>query len=71
MLDVSFSDLRCRFQTGRSYVVSGIGRNRIYGYRNGVMCQLGDIERSEWIEMVRCHRLGRSWGIRPGICSAV
>ena len=53
MLDVSFSDLRCRFQTGRSYVVSGTGRNRIYGYRTGVMCQLGDIERSDWIQMVK------------------
>ena len=53
MPDVSFADLRCHFQTGQSYVVSGTGRNRIYGYRNGVMCQLGDIERSEWIEMVK------------------
>ena len=53
MLDVSFSDLRCRFQTGRSYVVSGTGRNRIYGYRTGVMCQLGDIERSDWIQKVK------------------
>ena len=53
MPDVSFADLRCRFQTGRSYVVSGTGRNRIYGYRTGVMCQLGDIERSDWIQMVK------------------
>lgn len=53
MSELSFATLRCRFQTGRSYVVSGTGRNRIYGYRNGVMCQLGDIERSEWIEMVK------------------
>ena len=53
MPDVSFSDLRCRFQTGRSYVVSGTGRNRIYGYRTGVMCQHGDIERSDWIQMVK------------------
>ena len=53
MPDVSFADLRCRFQTGRSYVVSGTGRNRIYGYRTGVMCQHGDIERSDWIQMVK------------------
>ena len=60
MPDVSFADLRCRFQTGRSYVVSGTGRNRIYGYRTGVMCQLGDIERSDWIQMVKdlIHRSG-------------
>ena len=53
MPDVSFADLRCRFQTDRSYVVSGTGRNRIYGYRTGVMCQLGDIERSDWIQIVK------------------
>ena len=53
MPDVRFADLRCRFQTGRSYVISGTGRNRIYGYRTGVMCQLGDIERSNWIQMVK------------------
>ena len=53
MSKFSFSDLRCRFQTGRSYVVSGEGRNRVYGYRNGVQCALGDLERSEWCELVR------------------
>lgn len=53
MSDLSFTDLRCRFQTGRSYVVSGEGRNRVYGYRNGVQCALGDLERSEWSELAR------------------
>ena len=53
MPDTSIADLRCRFQTGRSHVVSGTGRNRIYGYRTGVMCKLGDIERSDWIQMVK------------------
>ena len=53
MSELSFAALRCRYQTGRSYVVSGEGRNRIYGYRNGVQCDLGDIERKDWCEMVR------------------
>ena len=53
MSELSFAALPCHFQTGQSYVLSGTGRNRIYGYRNGVMCQLGDIERSEWIDMVK------------------
>ena len=53
MPELSFADLRCRFQTGRSYVISGEGRNRIYGYRNGVQCNKGDLERSEWCELVR------------------
>ena len=35
MSEISFADLRCRFQTGRSYIVSGEGRNRVYGYRSG------------------------------------
>lgn len=53
MSEISFADLRCHFQTGRSYVISGEGRNRVYGYRNGVQCNLGDIEQSEWRQMVR------------------
>ena len=53
MSEISFADLRCRFQTGRSFVVSGEGRNREYGYRNGVQCALGDLERSQWSELVR------------------
>ena len=53
MSELSFAALRCRFQTGRSYVISGEGRNRVYGYRTGVHCDLGDIERAEWADMVR------------------
>lgn len=49
----TFEDLRCRYRTGRSFVVSGTGRNRVYGYRNGVRCALGDIERSEWCDMAK------------------
>lgn len=51
--EMSFADLRCHFQTGRSFVISGTGRNRIYGYRTGVQCNLGDIERGDWIQMVK------------------
>ena len=53
MSELSFAALRCRFQTGRSYVISGEGRNRVYGYRTGVQCDLGDIERTEWADMIR------------------
>lgn len=51
--EMSFADLHCHFQTGRSYVISGTGRNRVYGYRTGVQCNLGDIERGDWIQMVK------------------
>lgn len=53
MSKITFEGLRCHYQAGRSYVVSGEGRNRIYGYRHGIQCNLGDIERSEWMQMVR------------------
>lgn len=51
--EIAFADLQCHFQTGRAYVISGEGRNRVYGYRSGVQCNLGDLEKSEWISMVR------------------
>ena len=47
-----FEDLRVRYRTGRSYVVSGSGRNKVMGYRNGYMTKLGDLERSEWKQLV-------------------
>lgn len=50
---LSFSDLRVHFRTGRSYVISGTGRNRKYGCRRGVMCNAGDIESSEWCRQVK------------------
>lgn len=52
MHEYKFSDLRCHCQTGRSYVISGEGRNRVCGYRNGIQCSLGDIEQKEWCKMV-------------------
>lgn len=45
---LTFEDLRCHFGTGRSYVISGTGRDRKTGYRTGVQTDVGDIEVSEW-----------------------
>lgn len=53
MRELTFDDLRCRHFTGRSYIQSGEGRNRVCGYRVGVQCSLGDIEQSAWFRMVR------------------
>lgn len=53
MRDLTFENLRCHYQTGRSYVISGEGRNRVYWYRNGVQCNIGDIEQREWCQMVK------------------
>ena len=50
---VQFSDLRVHYRTGRSYVISGTGKNRKYGYRQGVKCDIGDMEISEWCKAAR------------------
>ena len=50
--ELTFSDLRCHFGTGRSYIKSGSGRNRVLGYRYGVMTDIGDIEYSQWVILV-------------------
>lgn len=50
--DLSFEDLRARYGTGQSYVISGMGRDRRYGYRVGVQTKVGDIEESEWKRLV-------------------
>lgn len=49
----AFADLCCEVETGRAYLISRKERNKVYGYRQGVKCVLGDVERSEWQAMVR------------------
>lgn len=51
--DLSFSDLEHRLATGQAYTKSGSGRNRVMGYRNGVMTRLGDLEASVWETLIR------------------
>ena len=53
MSELTFADLRVHYGTGRAYTISGKGRDRVTGYRSGMMCNLGDIEVSEWCEMVK------------------
>lgn len=50
--ELTFADLRFHFGTGRSFIKSGSGRDAVYGYRHGVMTDVGDIEESEWIELM-------------------
>ena len=56
----TFEDLGCHYGTGRAVLLSGEGRNKVYVYRHGVMCALGDIEQSEWQKLIRelIHRSG-------------
>lgn len=57
MLDIeknlTWTDLRMQYRTGRSYTVSGSGKNRIIGYRSGVMCKAGDLEIKHWSTLVK------------------
>ena len=50
---LTFAQLRVRTHTGHSYITSGSGRNRKYGYRKGCLTELGDIEVSQWKELIR------------------
>ncbi len=49
----TFDDLKMRYGTGHSYLISGSGRDKKFGYRLGVQCKLGDIELPQWIKMMR------------------
>lgn len=45
---ITFENLRVRYGTLRSYIISGEGRNRVYGNRVGMMTNLGDLDQKEW-----------------------
>lgn len=51
--ELTFSQLRVHYKTGRSFVISGTGRDRKYGYRRGCQTDIGDIEESRWQELMR------------------
>ena len=41
------------FSTGQSILLSGSGRDKKYGYRNGIQTDLGDIRNDVWRDLVR------------------
>ena len=45
-------DLHFQTHTGRSFRISGSGRDAKYHYRHGIVCPLGDIEESLWRQLV-------------------
>lgn len=49
---LKFSDLRVHYGTGRSFLISGTGRDKKYGYRHGMMTDLGELEISEWKSLI-------------------
>lgn len=51
--DITFENLSYQYGTGCAYTISGEGRNRVTGYRTGVETKLGDIEISEWMDLMQ------------------
>lgn len=52
--DLTFQNLRKHFGTGRAYTISGTGRDRVTGYRSGIMTDIGDVEEELWEKLVLC-----------------
>ena len=50
--ELTFEDLAVKHFSGRSFLKSGEGRDKVYGYRHGVVTNLGDIEESEWCKLI-------------------
>ena len=41
------------YYTGRSYLISGEGRDKVFGYRHGVMTDIGDLPEAEWTRLAK------------------
>ena len=50
---LTHKDLHAHFSTGQSILLSGSGRDKKYGYRNGIQTDLGDIRNDVWCDLVR------------------
>ena len=51
--DITGPQIAPHFSTGRSYLISGAGRDRKYGYRHGKMTDIGDILEEDWLKLAR------------------
>ena len=51
--NITFSDLRIHYGTGRAIHLSGSGKDKKYTYRAGIQTDLGDIEINVWQEAMR------------------
>ena len=50
---LTFADLRIHCYTGQSCLISGEGRNKVFGYRHGVMTDIGDLTEDEWARLAK------------------
>ena len=51
--NLTFAQVCIKYHTGRSYVISGSGRNQKLGYRQGCLTEIGDIEVSQWRNLIK------------------
>lgn len=47
---MNFEDLRCHNRSSRVIKKTGKGREKIVKTRSGIICNLGDLEESDWID---------------------
>lgn len=45
---ITFETLRVHYYTGQSYLIRSEYRHKVYGSRNGIMTDLGDLDQEEW-----------------------
>ena len=72
--NLSFSDLKVRYFTGRSILISDTGQGKRYQYRNGCMTALGDLESSSPTEVNRNFKSNSMSGVQnthPGFTGKV
>lgn len=51
--ELTFGDIHIHYHTGRSHLISSEGRNKVFGYRHGVMTDIGDLSEDEWTRMAK------------------
>lgn len=49
---LTHADLRAHYGTGQAILLSGSGRDKKYGYRNGIQTDIGDIRVDVWCQLV-------------------
>ena len=50
---ITFETLRVHYYTGRAYLIRSEYRHKVYGYQNGIMTDLGDLDQEEWTRLAR------------------
>lgn len=50
---LTHADLRAHYGTGQAVLLSGSGRDKKYGYRNGIQTDVGDIRTDIWCQLVQ------------------